>query len=107
MEINLITKEGITPNPTVEFLELCQKALDYIASNNFNDLLELESKFTDLFKEDTLTSLEKRWDFGRLSINIVYANRGEGIQHRFISHYDNISNCPSNYGELNPVIFAY
>jgi hypothetical protein len=107
MEINLITRNGITPNPTVEFLELCNIAVKCITENSLNAIVELESKFIDLFKEDTLISLEKRWEFRRLSINIVYANRGEGIQHRFISHYDNISNCPSNYGELNPVIFAY
>jgi hypothetical protein len=105
MEITLITRNGITPNPTVEFLELCQKALDYISLNNFNDLLELESKFIDLCQKDSLLALDKYWVFGTLVITIQHATLGGDMQHRFCTHYDLTKGCTGT--ELSPVMYAY
>ena len=107
MEINLITKNGLTPNPTDEFLELCNIAVKCITENSINAIVELESKFIDLCQKDSLLVLNKNWDFGKLSISIVYASHTQSFQHRFISHWDNIHNCTAASDELNPVIYAY
>jgi hypothetical protein len=105
MEINLITRNGITPNPTVEFLELCQKALDYVNSNSFNDLMELESKYIDICTPESLTMLQKDYVFGKLIITVLYASRVADRQHRFCTHFDSVIGCTGT--ELNPVMFAY
>ena len=104
MNFELLTKNGITPNPTVDFIELCNLAINVANDNAFAAIL-LDAKFKELCTDDTLLTLDRAWAFGTLVITIIYATRGGEMQHRFCTHYDLTKGCTGT--ELNPVMYAY
>lgn len=104
MEITLLTKKGITPNPTVEFLELCNLAINSVNDNAFADIL-LDGKFKEICAPDALVRLEKNYNFGKLVITITYGTRGGELQHWFCTHYDTTIGCTGT--EFNPIMYAY
>jgi hypothetical protein len=104
MEITLITRNGITPNPTIDFIELCNLAINSVNDNAFADIL-LDGKYKELCTEDALLDLQKTFLFGKLIITLNYVTRDNRLQHRFCTHYDSVYGCTGT--ELNPVMYAY
>lgn len=86
MEITLETRNGITPNPTVEFLELCQLAVKVCTENTINAIVELQVKFKDLCCPACYASMKQLSYYGENVINITYSVQGTHIRYEFATH---------------------
>lgn len=99
MEITLLTRNGITPNPTVEFLELCQKAVDYCKDSSLNNCVNLYGTVKTLSVFDNWLHVEQYNRYGVTTFSIGYSEKGSGIMHHFESHERNSLNdfdfCPT------------
>jgi hypothetical protein len=104
MNFELITRNNITPNPSVELIELCNLAINVANDNAFAAIL-LDAKYKELCTDDSLLTLDKHWAFGTLVITIQHGTRGGDMQHRFCTHYDTTKECTGT--ELSPVMYAY
>jgi len=84
MEITLNERNGITANPTIEFLELCQLAVDVCNGVPFANIL-LPHKLNELSRPDTYIAFEQYNRYGLLIFEIAYQLQG-GRLFRFASH---------------------
>ena len=101
MEITLETRNGITPNPTIEFLELCQLAVDIANGRLFNDII-LTNKVKEMSTPDNWLHFEQYNRYGITTFSIGYSEKGSGIMHHFESHEKN----ELGFYELLPTIDA-
>lgn len=85
MEINLITRNGITPNPTVEFLELCQLAIDALNSDLFSTIILL-NKVKELSTPNSYLILKQLSYYGVTCYFITYSVQGTHIKYDFSTH---------------------
>jgi hypothetical protein len=99
MEITLNTRNNITANPTVEFLELCQLCVDVCNGIPFANIL-LPHKLTELCRPDTYVLFEQFNRFGVITFYIAYQLQGSRTLHRFDSH----EKTSSDFYELCPNI---
>jgi hypothetical protein len=101
MEITLLTINGITPNPTVEFLELCQLAVE--VSQSKAHISQLQNKVLELTEDKVMVTLFQSFEFNkRIVIRIGYSCVGEELGYNFSTH----EYTPIGI-ELNPNITAY
>jgi hypothetical protein len=88
MEITLITRNGITPNPTVEFLELCQLAIEALNDRAFGMVI-LAHKVKELSRSDCWLHFEQTNRYGITTFSIGYCLEGTNTMHHFDSHERN------------------
>ena len=100
MEITLLTRNGITPNPTVEFLELCQKAVNYCKDKSLDNCIDLHASVNTMSTPDNWLHIEQYNRYGVTTFSIGYSEKGSGIMHHFESHQKN----ELGFYELNPTI---
>ena len=84
MEITLLTRNGITPNPTVEFLELCQLAVD--RCNGKKTIIDLQTKFIEMQSVDCYLEVKQLNYYGVLVFFITYSVQGTHIRYEFATH---------------------
>jgi hypothetical protein len=101
MEITLITRNGITPNPTVEFLELCQLAIEALNDRAFGMVL-LAHKVKELSRSDCWLHFEQTNRYGITTFSIAYCLKGSNTMHHFESH----EKTSSDFYEICPTIDA-
>jgi hypothetical protein len=99
MEITLNTRNGIPANPTIEFLELCQLAVDVCNNVPFANIL-LPHKVAELSRPDTYLLFEQFNRFGVITFEIAYQLQGSFTLQRFDSH----EQTSSEFYELCPNI---
>lgn len=85
MEITLLTRNEITPNPTVEFLELCQLAVDIANGRLFSDII-LTNKVKEMSTPDNWLHFEQYNRYGITTFSITYKQKESGTIFNFESH---------------------
>lgn len=101
MEITLITRNGITPNPTVEFLELCQLAIDALNDRAFAAII-LSNKVKEMSTPENWLHVEQTNRYGITTFSIAYCLKGSNTMHHFESH----EKTSSDFYEICPTIDA-
>jgi hypothetical protein len=97
------TLNGITPNPSFGFIDLCMAAVEYASTNSFQALIEMQSKLVALTAKDAMVTLNTSIEFERnTKVSIGYSVIGEPIGHSFTTHEYTAIGI-----ELKPTITAY
>lgn len=86
MEITLETRNGITPNPTVEFLELCQLAVDYCNNKSLDNCVNLHASVNSMSTPDCYLEVKQRSYYGVICFWITYSVKGTHIRYEFATH---------------------
>jgi hypothetical protein len=103
LEIESKTVNGITPNPSFEFIELCMAAVEYSTSKTFQALIDVQSSLVGLSAKDAIITLTTSIEFERnTKVNITYSVLGEDVGHSFTTH----EYTPIGI-EFKPTITAY
>jgi hypothetical protein len=86
MEITLLTRNGITPNPTVEFLELCQKAVNYCKDKSLDNCIDLHASVNTMSTSDNWLHVEQYNRYGITTFSIGCSEKESGTMFYFESH---------------------